>query len=653
MDKLREYLNLIAPFGLGGAAGILLVLSLLSNPGILLKIWRILAKLLYDVFGIWKKKAQAAQIEGHINAAIQQLGNESPAAFSSTLKLEWISDAEDYAKLDEGTVVVRVRNDPNLTKPLVAATMLYLETGVIPDSRPYVERRLLQAIDLALAYRILENSPQRDAVNYLTAHYLEPSTIDPRIAHFYETADIVDRAGILTRIVLRELSGYAAKLVGKRPTAVIRSESVNFFEFAARVIRRTTEVPLTFFGRYLRCTVALIARPETYQRSGLALYQRNFQRDIDLGVNVIYLLSRGPRNLQVARLLAKWATEERLISGSIPDRYLQPDEFGELIPAECIVCFSARVGRSIQVGPLEEALIAISQFVPESLTGQVEVVSIAREPGKVTKILVHSDSVSDPLAICTGHDRSRLRSITEHLGIGERVDFILWSPDIRKNVVSALIPLQHDDVVSVWVSPDSLAVKVIVRSTESAHRAVGTNGVNLAVSRRLLNTHINIETRETPLSPEDELIQALFQHIPEVYQGRIEIVKVARRVGKAAKIAIRSPDIRDPRKVCIGPGGNISHLISNDLGGEQLTFVIWDPQNPEGVLRQALFPLRESEIVSLSIDKNQRTAVVTVKKGGPIAIAIGKQGDNVRLAERICDLCRIEILEAQSKVSSP
>jgi transcription antitermination factor NusA-like protein len=227
------------------------------------------------------------------------------------------------------------------------------------------------------------------------------------------------------------------------------------------------------------------------------------------------------------------------------------------------------------------------------------------------------------------------------------VDFIQWNPDIRKNVVSALVPLQQDDVVGVWISPDSLAVKVIVRSTESAHQAVGTDGVNLVVSQRLLNMHIELETKEAPLSPEEELIQELSQRIPEIFQGRIEIVKVARRVGKAAKIAIRSREIKDPKKVCIGSGGNISHLISNDLGGEQLTFVIWDPLNLEGMLRQALFPLRENEIVSISIDQNQRTAVVIVKKGGPIAIAIGKQGDNVKLAERICDLRRIEINEVQ------
>jgi len=500
MDEVRRFCELASVFGLGVAVTVALAAYLLKNPVVLLKVWSCLAQSVHRLFGVWKKRAIASQIETHINSGIQQLGREAPAAFAQALKLKWVSTGEDHAVLEDGTVVVRVKDDPDLVKPLVTATLLYLREGVIPDSRPYVERRLLTAIDLVLAHRMLVSSPLRRAINYLTTHYVEPSLEDGQVAAYYEAADLVDRAGLLTRVVLRELSGYAARLVGRRPTRQIRSESVHFFEFVGRVANRTSDIPLTFFGNFIRCTVALIARAEVYEAAGLSVYQRNFRRDIDLGMNVIYLLSRGFKNIQVARYLARWAGDEGLISGSIKDRFAQPAETGQLIPAECVVCFSSRVGRSVRISPIEEAQMAMSQHVPESLTGEIDIISIAREPGAVTKILVHSDQEDDPVRLCVGRREQRRRLISSELG-GEVVDFIPWNPQLRENVVEALVPLERDDVRDVLVAPDLLSARVIVVSSAAAHRAVGTDGVNLRVAERLLGMNIQLETRESPIPP--------------------------------------------------------------------------------------------------------------------------------------------------------
>lgn len=643
MDELRGFIDIVVGFGLGAIFVSALAIYLLRNPIVILKVWSFLATAIHRLFGVWKKAAIASQIEAHINSGIQQLGLEAPAAFAQALKLKWISTGEDHAVLEDGTVVVRVKDDPNLVKPLVTATLLYLRKGVIPDSRPYVGRRMLTAVDLVLAHRILVNCPRRDAVNYLTTHHVEPSLEDKQVSDYYETADLVDRAGLLTRIVLRELSGYAAKLVGRRPTRRIRSESVHFFEFVGRVANRTIEIPLTFFGNFIRCTTALIARREVYERAGLSVYQRNFRRDIDLGMHVVYLLSRGYKNIQVARHLAKWAGDEGLISGSITDRFVQPAETGELIPAECVVCFSSRVGRSVKISPVEEAQIAVSQHIPESLTGEIDIMSIAREPGTVTKILVHSDRHDDPVRLCVGRREQRRRLISSELG-EEIVDFVPWSPDPRENVVEALIPLERDDVFDVWVSSDLLKAKVIVGSSAAAHRAVGTDGVNLRVAERLLGMNIKLETREAPIPSDQELQDVLTYVIPEIAEGKIEIVRTARRVGRAAKVAVRSAEVPNLRKVCVGPGGKMARAISDHLGGEQVTFVVWDPEKLEGCIYQALYPLRYKDVISVSVDAEKGQAVVTVRSGRARAMAVGRDGDNVRLAEEICQI-QIEICE--------
>jgi transcription antitermination factor NusA-like protein len=638
MDELKQLIDLIVKLGLGAALTLVVVIYLISDPVAIFKIWVFLAKLIHKIFGRWKKSFVASQIETHINSAIQQLGSESPAAFDKAMKLEWISSGEEHAVLKKGSVVVRVRDDPNLARLMVNATLLYLQEGVIPDSRPYIEMRVLKAVDLILAHRFLEHSPAGGTINYLTRNCLEPALAeDERVADYFETADNVDRAGLLSRVVLREFSGLASKLVGRRPTREIRNESVYFFEFVGRFVGRRNEIPLTFFGRYLRCTVALIARPEVYERAGLSLYQRNFQRDIDTGMHIIYLLARGERNIHVGRAVAKWALSKGLISGSIPDRYMQPDETGELVPAECIVCFSSRVGRSVKIGPLEEVQIALAQYVPESLTGGLEIVSIAREPGITTKVLVRSDVDQDPIPICTGANNSRLRLISDALGEDEKIDFIAWNADVKKNIISALVPLDEDDVHNVLVTPDSLSAKVIINNPEAAHRAVGSEGVNLRLAERLLSLRIQVETRQRDISPEEELLGVLRYRIPEIEEGKIEVVKVARRVGRVSKVAVRGDPGLNVRRACIGPDASVVRAISHDLGGEHIAFIVWDSNDVERCLCEALYPLRDRNIIDISIDKEERKAFVTVKAEA-VALAIGKDGDNVRLAEDICEL---------------
>jgi transcription antitermination factor NusA-like protein len=614
----------------------------ISNFPTILKLWTISAQLIYRIFGWRKKAAIESKIESHLNNMIHQLSMESPIAFDKGFRLKWISSGKDVASLKDGTVIVRIKDDVNAGKPFVTATLLYLEEGVIKNSRPFIDNRLMHAIDLVLAHRMIETCPYPDAINILTNDHINPALDEKEIASYYEESDAIDRAGLLTRVVIKEYSSYSSKLVGRRPTRTIRNESVNFFRFVGRLIDRESDVPLRFFGSFIRCTLALIAKTEVFEQSGLSVYQHNFQRDIDLGVQVIYLLARGKRNVEVARYIAKWATDQNLVSGAIPDRYLQTNETGEPVPTECIACLSARVRTAMELSPLEEVQVAISHYIPETLTGEVDILSVAREPGIITKVMVHSDSQSDPVSICMGGKRERLHLISQELLKGEVIDFINWSPDPRENVVSALTPLDPMDVLSVRMSSNGLSAIILVRSSAAAQRAVGKDGVNVRVASRLLSMNIELETNKGPISPEEIVRAVLAYRIPEIESGKISIVRISRRVGRLCKVAIQSQQVNNLYRVCIGTGGNIVKAISADLNNEQVTFVFWNQKEIERCIIEALYPLRREQVKSVDVDKKNNKAVVIVNSSEDCRLAIGKDGDNVRLAQEICEL-RIDI----------
>ena len=129
-----------------------------------------------------------------------------------------------------------------------------------------------------------------------------------------------------------------------------------------------------------------------------------------------------------------------------------------------------------------------------------------------------------------------------------------------------------------------------------------------------------------------DLLKRLFeQEIPEVYDGEVEIVSIAREAGDRAKVAVKSdnPDI-DPVGTCVGPKGQRVQSIVNELKGENMDIVEWN-QDPAVFISNALNP---AQVVDVVFDESQRACTVVVPDY-QLSLAIGKRGQNARLAAKL------------------
>ncbi|MDT2829484.1 transcription termination factor NusA [Vagococcus carniphilus] len=129
-----------------------------------------------------------------------------------------------------------------------------------------------------------------------------------------------------------------------------------------------------------------------------------------------------------------------------------------------------------------------------------------------------------------------------------------------------------------------------------------------------------------------DLLKRLFeQEIPEVYDGEVEIVSIAREAGDRAKVAVRSEnkDI-DPVGTCVGPKGQRVQAIVNELKGENMDIVEWD-EDPAVFISNALNP---AQVVDVIFDETQRACTVVVPDF-QLSLAIGKRGQNARLAAKL------------------
>jgi len=127
------------------------------------------------------------------------------------------------------------------------------------------------------------------------------------------------------------------------------------------------------------------------------------------------------------------------------------------------------------------------------------------------------------------------------------------------------------------------------------------------------------------------LIKLFEQEAPEVYEGIIEIKSAAREPGIRAKIAVHStdPDV-DPVGACVGMKGTRVQAVVQELRGERVDIVPWTPDPAEYVCR-ALLPAKVSKII---LDEDERAMEVIVPDD-QLSLAIGKKGQNVRLASRL------------------
>jgi len=144
---------------------------------------------------------------------------------------------------------------------------------------------------------------------------------------------------------------------------------------------------------------------------------------------------------------------------------------------------------------------------------------------------------------------------------------------------------------------------------------------------------------ETPKGPRlifsrsDPLfVAALFNlEVPEIQQGIVEIKELTREVGGRSKIAVHSRDESiDPVGACVGLKGSRVQAVVSELGGERIDIVPWHP-DPEIFARRALAPARVAKVVSDSA----RQVVTAIVDEDQLSLAIGRNGQNVRLASQL------------------
>ena len=180
-----------------------------------------------------------------------------------------------------------------------------------------------------------------------------------------------------------------------------------------------------------------------------------------------------------------------------------------------------------------EALFKLE--VPEISEGTIKIMSVARDPGNRAKVsLLSRDRDVDPIGACVGVRGSRINKIVQEFK-GEKIDLVLWSPDITTYAVNALSPAR---ISSITVDEDENTLEVVVPDNQH-YLAIGRKGQNVKLASKLLGWNIDVITesrygelynsqqdmeqisRVTEI-PAEQFVQAGFNSLQELQQASDE-----------------------------------------------------------------------------------------------------------------------------------
>lgn len=210
----------------------------------------------------------------------------------------------------------------------------------------------------------------------------------------------------------------------------------------------------------------------------------------------------------------------------------------------------------------------------------------------------------------------------------------------RNNIIDEYSQYEDELITGTVERRDNRFVYVKIGNVEavmSTHDQMPNETYNPQDKVRVLVTHVGSDSKGAQITVSRTapyVVKRLFeQEVPEIYNGTVEIVSIAREAGDRTKIAVKSNDPNiDPVGTCVGQGGTRVQNVVNELGGENIDIVQYE-DDPSDYIANALNPA-EVIAVQFSDEDDEKSALVIVPDY-QLSLAIGKKGQNVRLAARL------------------
>ncbi|NLT47545.1 MAG: transcription termination/antitermination protein NusA [Clostridiales bacterium] len=314
------------------------------------------------------------------------------------------------------------------------------------------------------------------------------------------------------------------------------------------------------------------------------------------------------------------------------------------------------ISKDLLIEAIESALV--SAYKKNYGTSQNVRVSIDREQGDID-VFMRKDVVEEVTDPFIEVSLEEARAIDPEYELGDVIEYRVTPKDFgriaaqtaKQVVVQRIREAERGMVYEDYINRQSEIVTGVIHriSNETVFVNIGkTEGIlpvneQVKGERYIVNSRIKVyimDVKKTTKGPQvylsrshPGLVKRLFElEVPEIQDGVVEIKSIAREAGSRTKIAVYTEDDNvDPVGACVGARGIRVQAVVDELFDEKIDIINWS-DDPEEMISSALSPAKVEKVF---INEEEKSATVVVPDY-QLSLAIGKEGQNVRLAAKLC-----------------
>ena len=369
MDSLIKE---ILKFGLVPTFLLIVLFLIIQDPDRIIKLKAITTQPFFRLFKWFTKEHISSKVSSQVNEFFKQnlyslLTNNERYYF----KIKWVSNAKDPLFKENGSIILRLKEDSDQTKNIFTAVQAALPHTICPFIRKNINQTCVKSIDLTILQKLAYKLGKHGKAIF-KRYYLDPETDeDKEIGVLLNKLFKLDKHGFFAPIFLNELELIGEGIYAENDLNDYTYETIDFIKYLLNIVdrERGAEIELNYFKKPFSLGTILLAKAQRADTQGLRPYLKRLRIKLDKGAESVYIIAFTPAFSFFDKLLKTLDGHERVFIKNVFNTY--------------------EYGSATQVTKLKIALLRKNDiYVDETFQGKVEANKI--EIGeKVTGLVEH------------------------------------------------------------------------------------------------------------------------------------------------------------------------------------------------------------------------------------------------------------------------
>jgi hypothetical protein len=291
---MDEVLKQVLAFGLLPTFLLILLFLVIQEPDRAEKLKSFILKPLYDLFKWFSKEYISSKVSSTVNEFFRKnLKDFIIHSSNYSIKIKWVSESKDPIFNEEGSLILRLRQDEDQTRNILNAAQVALPRIVCPLIRGNINQTCEKSIDLTILQKLSEKIG-RHGKSIFKKYFLDPETKDDKtIGELISKLIELDNHGFFIPILINELELIGDDLFSSSDHNDYSNETINFIEYLLSIVNRNLgqEIELIYRNGPFNVGTILLAKALRADTQGLRPYLKRLRTDLEQGCDSIYFIA--------------------------------------------------------------------------------------------------------------------------------------------------------------------------------------------------------------------------------------------------------------------------------------------------------------------------------------------------------------------------